>query len=101
MIKHIVMWKLKEFVDNHSKAQNAKTMKQMLEKLKDKIEEIKCMEIGIGAARSASNYDIVLSSSFNDWRDLEAYLKHPEHSGVREFVIKVSLERAVVDYESD
>ena len=37
MIKHIVMWKLKEEAEGHSKEENAKLIKNMLEGLKDKI----------------------------------------------------------------
>ena len=101
MIKHVVMWKLKDFADNRSKAENAKMMKSMVKGLKDKIKEIKFMEIGIRSENSASNYDVVLCSAFENWKDLEAYLHHPEHADAREFVVKVSSERAVVDYEAD
>ena len=101
MIKHVVMWKLKDVVDNKSKAENARTMKHMLEDLKDKIREIKFLEVGVSSVTSASNYDIVLFSEFDSWKDLEAYFRHPEHAGVREFVVKVSSQRAVVDFEAD
>ena len=39
MIKHIVMWKLKDFAEGGSKLENAKKIKDMLEALKDKIEQ--------------------------------------------------------------
>jgi len=101
MIKHVVMWKLKEEVDQRSKAENALQVKEMLYELKVAIEEIKSMEVGIAAVHSASNFDIVLTTAFDNWKDLEAYLHHPEHDGVREFVTKVTFDRAVVDYECD
>ena len=101
MIKHVVMWKLKDFVDHKSKAENARTMKLMIEELKIKIKEVKFLEVGIRSENSASNYDIVLVSAFHDWKGLDTYLHHPEHHSVRDFVVKVSTERAVVDFESD
>jgi hypothetical protein len=39
MIKHIVMWRLKEFAEGAAKAENALRMKEILETLPVKIPE--------------------------------------------------------------
>jgi hypothetical protein len=98
MVKHVVMWKLKDFAEGASKKENALKIKSNLEGLKSKIKEVKYLEIGISSSDAADFYDIVLISEFKDFRDLESYRKHPEHVKAAEFIGKVQLERKVVDY---
>lgn len=99
MVKHIVMWKLKDFAEGGNKADNAKKIKAMLESLEDKIPEIKHIEVGINIETSSAAYDLVLYSEFEDEKGVEIYQEHPEHQKVREFVGKVKEDRAVVDYK--
>ena len=47
MIKHIVMWKLKDEAEGNSKDENAKIIKNSLEDLKGKINEIVDIEVVI------------------------------------------------------
>ena len=98
MVKHIVMWKLKDFAEGTGKKENALKIKTSLERLKSKIREVKYLEVGISASDAADFYDMVLISEFKDLRDLESYQKHPEHVKAAEFIGKVRLERKVVDY---
>jgi len=100
MIKHIVMWKLKDFAEGAGKQENARNIKSELERLNGEIGEIKFLEVGINVDDSADSYDIVLYSEFDNITDLEAYKNHPEHIGVGDFIGKVRLERKVVDYEA-
>ncbi|WP_027339119.1 Dabb family protein [Halonatronum saccharophilum] len=94
MVKHIVMWRLKE-----DRKEAGKKVKEILEGLKDKIEDIKAIEVGLDFNRSKSAYDIVLYSEFEDQGALARYQKHPEHLKAAEFVREVVKERAVVDYK--
>ena len=98
MIRHIVMWKLKDFAEGCSKEENAAKIKAMLEELKGKIGQIVSLEVGINAIPSAMAYDAVLISEFESEQKLEEYQKHPEHVKVSGFVAKVRESRAVVDY---
>ena len=99
MIKHIVIWRLKEFADGRGKEENAKKLKSHLESLKSKIKEIKHIEVGINITISDAASDVVLYSEFDSMDDLEAYQRHPEHTRIVAFVNEVRLERRVVDYE--
>ncbi|HEX3033512.1 MAG TPA: Dabb family protein [Thermodesulfobacteriota bacterium] len=101
MIKHIVMWRLKGFADGSgsSKEENAKKLKQYLEALKDKISEIRHIEVGINISGSDAASDVVLYSEFDSMEDLEAYQKHPEHQKIVSFVNEIRSERRVVDYK--
>jgi quinol monooxygenase YgiN len=98
MIKHIVMWRLKESGADGARKENAKKLKAILESLREKIVEIKRLEVGINFAESESSADVVLYSEFASKETLDAYQKHPEHLKVVEFVKQVSAERRVVDY---
>lgn len=98
MIKHIVMWKLKDFAEGCSKEENAQKIKNMLENLKGKIEQIVYLEVGINTNSSDMAYDAVLISEFEDEQKLKEYKNHPEHVKVSDFVAKVREGRAVVDY---
>lgn len=99
MVKHIVMWNLKEFAEGRRKDENLQGMKDRLEALKSKISEIKILEIGINFNETEDSYDIVLYSEFENRKALNAYQKHPEHVKARDFIKNIRLEKKVVDYE--
>jgi len=98
MIKHIVMWKLKDFAEGADRARNAKRLKIELEALKLTIPQIFHLEVGINILESEAAFDVVLFSVFKNDQDLETYQNHPNHRAVAEFVGKVREHRAVVDY---
>lgn len=99
LIKHVVMWKLKESAEGNSKEENAKLMKSKLEALPGEIKELKELEVGINIVEDPGAYDIVLYTAFNDKNDLKTYGAHPTHLEVVEFIKKVVAARVVVDYE--
>lgn len=99
MVKHIVMWSLKESAEGRRKDENIEEMKARLEGLKDKIGEIQCLEVGINFNETGDAFDMVLYTEFENREALDIYQNHPEHIRVRDFVRSVRLERKVVDYE--
>lgn len=99
MIKHIVMWKLKESAEGNNKESNAKKMKHLLESLKQKIPQIVSIEVGLNKDGSKSSYDIVLYSEFRNMQDLEKYQSDAEHKKVSDFISKIRSDRKVIDYE--
>jgi hypothetical protein len=100
LIKHIVMWKLKDLAEGKDKLENAKIIKTSLESLQKDIKEISFIEVGIDVSKSAQAYDVVLYSEFESMEALNTYQNHPEHLKAAEFIGKVREERVVVDYES-
>lgn len=98
MIKHIVMFRLKESALGKSKDENLQELKVLLESLQKKIPVVNCLEVGINIGASASASDIALYSEFDDMQALEDYRIHPEHVRVVEFIDKVCSERRVADY---
>ncbi len=99
MIKHIVMWRLKDQALGASAAQNAERLKSRLEALKETIPQIREIEVGLNLNPSPASSDVVLYSVFESREDLEAYQKHPEHQKIAGFVSEIRSERRVVDYE--
>ena len=99
MIKHIVMWRLKQEAAGASTEENAQKVKQMLENLKGVIPEILHLEVGMNVLPSPAAYEVALYSEFASLDALAAYQKHPEHEKCKEFIGQIAAERAVVDYE--
>ena len=98
MINHVVLFKLKEYPADEKKA-ILNEVKTALEGLKDKIEQLKYIEVGLNYELEAKSYDISLISHFESIADLDVYRVHPEHMKVVELVGKVAETRAAVDYE--
>ena len=99
MIRHVVMWKLKNHAEGHSRPENAARMAVMLESLPARIPEIKGLQVGFDVVRGEGSYDVVLVADFDDLEALGRYQRHPDHVKVAEFVTKVRDSRAAVDFE--
>ncbi|QMU56433.1 MAG: Dabb family protein [Candidatus Mycalebacterium zealandia] len=93
MLKHIVMWRLKDA------EKNAPVLKKMLEGLAEKIPQIVKIEAGVNFNPSENSADVVLYSEFENSDALAAYQKHPDHLKVAEFLKEKATDRRVVDYE--
>lgn len=101
MVKHVVMWRLKEFAEGADKVTNARRIKRELEALRGRIPGLLSLEVGIDVERSSAAFDVVLLCELENPGALAAYQAHPLHARVAELIGKVRLERAVVDYEAD
>jgi len=98
MINHVVLFKLKDLPEDE-KVQVLAELKLLLEGLKDKIPEVKYLEVGLNYETNAKSNDIVLLSHFNCIEDLDKYRVHPEHLKVVARFGEVTESRAAVDYE--
>lgn len=98
MIRHIVLFKLKEFDTDKERSEVLKLLKINLEALKTKIKEIQFLEIGVNITRSDSAFDIALNSEFLSLTDLEKYRIHPNHKKVVELLREYTVDRVVTDY---
>lgn len=99
MIKHIVMWKFKNFAQGRTKKENLELVKSMLEELPSKIDFIRSMEVHFNVSAKNSMFDAVLISTFDSLEDVEAYTVHPDHKAISSYVALVREDRASVDFE--
>jgi hypothetical protein len=99
MVKHVVVWKLKDFAEGKNKTENAQTMKSLLAGMQGKIPGLKHLEVGINITKEQSDVDVVLFSEFAAQADLDIYQDHPVHVAVKDFIGKVCTARYVIDYE--
>lgn len=99
MVKHVILWKLKEELSAEEKAQVKAGIKTGLEGLKGKIPgllEIKVQTEGL----ASSNVDVMLDSSFTDEAALKGYAVHPEHVAVADGKVRpFTASRSCLDYE--
>lgn len=99
MVRHIILWKLKEELAAEEKAEVKAGIKAGLEGLKDRIPgllEIKVYTEGL----SGSNVDLMLDSSFADEAALKGYAVHPEHVAVAEAKVRpYTAVRSCMDFE--
>ncbi|MEE1225239.1 MAG: Dabb family protein [Clostridia bacterium] len=97
MIKHIVVWRISDAVD---KGKTAQIIKENLEALKEKIDVLRDIRVGINFNDTDAASDIVLETVFDSKADLQAYQEHPAHVAVgRDYVRPNVSERRVIDYE--
>lgn len=100
MIRHIVMWKLKERAEGADRAANAAKMKALLDGCRDIVPGIVEFEVALASPGLEATYDVVLYSVFADKAALDAYQDHPQHVAVKPFIGAVRLERQCMDYEA-
>ncbi|WP_027366468.1 Dabb family protein [Desulfocurvibacter africanus] len=99
MVKHIVMWMLKDETQYGTKAEAALRMKQMLEDLQGKIPTLRKIEVATEIFAASPACDVALYSEFDSRADLDAYQVHPEHQACVAFIKQIVTERRVLDYE--
>ena len=96
MVKHIILWKLKQ---EHNNVEVKEGIKQNLEGLMGKIDgllEIKVETNGL----SSSNADVMLYSVFENEDVLKGYAIHPDHVYVADTYVRPFTEtRMCLDFE--
>ena len=98
MVKHMIIWKLKEMSPEALEAQK-KLVKAGLEGLAGKIPGMADIHVQIENLPT-SNGDMMLDSTFESPEALKGYSVHPDHVHVAETYIRPYIEtRLCIDYE--
>ncbi|HPF53006.1 MAG TPA: Dabb family protein [Draconibacterium sp.] len=97
MINHVVLFKLKEY-PSEEKSKIRAELKTSLLALKEKISEVKYLEVGENYELDSKSYDLALITHFENIADLDVYRVHPEHMKVVKMVGEVTEARAAVDF---
>ncbi len=101
MIKHIILWKIKEEYIEEEKQVIRQNAKRELEGLAGKIEGLLTVSVEARPLTS-SNADLMLYSEFRDVEALAAYQKNPLHQAVANtFVRPFMCQRLCLDCPKD
>ncbi len=99
MVKHIILWKLKEEYTQEQKAEIKKGIKEGLEGLKGKIPGLIDVKVNINGLPS-STVDLMLDTSFESEDALKNYSVHPEHVAVANSKVRpYTSVRSCLDFE--
>jgi len=99
MVKHVILWNLKDEYSAEEKENIKKGIKEGLEGLKGKVPGIVDIKVNINGLAS-SNADLMLDSTFEDEEALKGYSVHPEHLAVANGKVRpFTKQRSCMDYE--
>lgn len=100
MIRHRIIWKLKDTLDEHEKVMVKANAKKSLESLYGEIDGLLEIKV-ITEMLPTSTGDMMLDSLFTSSEALQAYAVHPKHvHAANTFVRPFTQSRACVDYET-
>ena len=92
MVKHIVLFKLKDQSDRQ-RALNA------LRGMKGRIEGLLDLEAGADFLSSERSYDVALICTLKDREALDFYQAHPLHQPIKKLMHEIRESSVAVDYE--
>ena len=98
MIKHIVLFKMKEDTELAVKLEAMHHFRRDILNLRSVIPCIRELEVGFNC-NSTETWEICLNSSFDNLEDLHAYATHPQHIAASQRLKPLLADRACVDYE--
>lgn len=97
MVKHIVLFKVKEFPTPEEKRALLKRFRDALMALPPKIPYLISIEAQINENPEES-FDLALTTVFNNFEDLASYAVHPDHVAAASIFKSAAAGRACVDY---
>lgn len=98
MVKHVILWQLKDEFSDEEIINIKKGIKEGLEGLKGEIPGLIDIKVNIDGLAS-SNADLMLDSSFEDEASLKGYAVHPKHVAVADSKVRpFTKNRVCLDY---
>lgn len=100
MVKHVILWTLKDEFSAEEKENIKKGIKEGLEGLKGKIPGLLEIKVNAYGRLDSSNADLMLDSTFENAQALKSYSKHPEHVAVADSKVRpFTAARICLDFE--
>lgn len=87
MVKHVILWRLREDIPDSEIDSIKAGVKEGLESLKGKIPGLVDIKVNINGLAS-SNADMMLDSTFESEEALKGYSTHPEHVKVADTKVR-------------
>ena len=101
MVKHVILWKLKDEYSGEQIKEIKAGIKAGLEGLKGVVPGLVEIKVNIDPLKS-SNCDLMLDSTFTDEEALKGYSVHPAHVEVADSKVRpFTASRVCMDYEVD
>lgn len=82
MVKHIILWTLKDSLSEEEKIQIKKSIKEGLESLKGVIPGLIDINVQIDGRLASSNADLMLDCTLESEEALKGYAVHPAHVAI-------------------
>ena len=98
MVKHIVLFKLKDEVPETDKLVVMNKFKEAIEALPAKISVIRKIEVWLNM-NPGESWHIALYSEFDNLDDVKFYATHPDHVAAGKIIAEAKESRSCVDYE--
>ena len=99
MVKHMIIWNLKEEYSSEEKAKIKAEMKVALEALKGKGPGLVDIKVYIDPL-ATSNGDVMLDSTLESFEALKAYAVHPDHVEAADTKVRpFTASRSCMDFE--
>lgn len=100
MVKHIILWQLKDELSEEEKAKVRLRIKEGLESLKGKVPGLLEIYVQAQGLLPSSNADVMLDCTLESPEALKGYAVHPEHLKVANGVVRPNTkQRVCIDYE--
>jgi hypothetical protein len=100
MIKHIVIWPVKNRENEASREETARAIKQQIEGMRGKIPGLRHIEGGVDFTHAPDSCDIALYAELDSRDALAGYHVHPAHEAFKKFIGGQRTERRLIDYEA-
>ena len=82
MVKHIILWTLKDSLSEEEKIQIKKSIKEGLESLQGVVPGLTDIKVQIDGRLSSSNADLMLECTLESEEALKGYSVHPAHVAI-------------------
>lgn len=98
MIKHIVLFQLRQDISDETRRTVMDTFKREIEALPHSIPCIRQIHVGFNV-NPAEKWDVCLESTFDSLQDLDIYAQHPLHKAAAGDFVPYVAGRACTDFE--
>lgn len=100
MVKHIILWKLKDEFSAAEKESIKKGIKEGLEGLVGQVPGLVDVKVQIDGVIPSSNADVMLDSTLESAEALKGYAVHPAHVAVADGKVRpYTAARTCIDFE--
>ena len=99
MIRHIVLFKLKDFSSEVEKNEALEKVLINFRSLVGEIPQLRMYRVESDIMGTNSSYDVVIDSDFDTMEDLKAYQQHPAHQYAVDQNKQWCKNKVVIDYE--